>query len=270
VKTVSKATEAAMSAFLNRYIRDGVAEIEIVNERKKNAITPALLEEFGRVLAIFGADEKIRAVLLTGKGDDFCTGMDIESFRTDATIDEIQAMNVCHRHVNSSMVNFSKPIIAALQGYVMGQGVALAIYSDIRIASEDLKVGMPEIKLGFPVSMNCIKRLSGLVGMGRTKEIVLFGDTMNADKALSMGLVNFVVPKEVLKEEAHRLANRLALSSPVALAMMKRAAEFACEMSLEACLSDESGEFNAYWATDDRKEGFSAFFEKREPRFTGR
>jgi enoyl-CoA hydratase/carnithine racemase len=204
------------------------------------------------------------------KGEKFYTGMYIESFSTVAAIDEIRAMNVYHQDVHRKMANFPKPIIAVLQGYAMGQGVALAIYSDLRIASEDLKTGMPEIKLGFPVSMNYIKRLSDLVGMGRTKEILFLGDTIKADKALSMGLVNYVVPKEVLKEKAYGFADRLAHSSPTALAMMKRAAEYVGEISLEACLSREPSDFDAYWATDDRKEGFSAFFEKREPHFTGK
>jgi enoyl-CoA hydratase / 3-hydroxyacyl-CoA dehydrogenase len=258
-----------MSAFLDKNIRDGVAEIQIVNEKKKNAMTPTLLDELGRMLVAFETDEDVRAVLLTGRGDHFCTGMDVEWFQSVKSLGEIHALNVHHQDIHRKMAAFSKPIIAALKGYTMGQGVALALYSDIRIASDDVKIGMPEIKLGFPVLMNCIKGLSSVVGMGRTKEILFLGDIVSAQQAMTMGLVNYVVSKEALKEEAFRLASRLARSSPIALALMKRSAAFADEMSLEACFSHELSDFNAYWKTNDRKEGFNAFFEKREPRFTG-
>ena len=259
-----------MDAFLDKHLREGVAVIEIVNEKKKNAMTPALLDELGRMLTVLEADRDVRTLLLTGRGDHFCTGMDVEWFRSVASLSEIHTINVHNQDIHRKLAAFSKPVVAALQGYTMGQGVALALYSDIRIASEDVKIGMPEIKLGFPVLMNCIKRLAGLVGMGRTKEILFLGDIINAQQALTMGLINYVAPKETFKEEAFRLAKRLSQSSPMALAMMKRAAEFACEMSLEACFSYELSDFNRYWQTDDRPEGFKAFFEKRGPHFTGK
>jgi enoyl-CoA hydratase len=259
-----------MGATLNRNVRDGVAEIEIVNEKKKNAMTPALLDELGHMLAAIETDDNIRAVLLTAQGDHFCAGMDVEWFQNVKSLGEIHALNVHHQDIHRKMAVFPKPIVAELKGYTMGQGVALALYSDIRIASEDVKIGMPEIKLGFPVLMNCIKGLSSIVGIGRTKEILFLGDNINALQALTMGLVNYVVPKETLRDESFRLASRLAHSSPVALALMKRAAAFAGEMSAEACFSHELSDFNVYWETDDRKEGFNAFFEKRAPHFTGK
>jgi enoyl-CoA hydratase / 3-hydroxyacyl-CoA dehydrogenase len=259
-----------MSASLDKHITNGVVKIEIVNEKKKNAMTPELLDELGRTLEVLDTDPTIRAVLLTGRGEHFCTGMDVEWFRSVASLNEIHTVNVHHQDIHRKMAAFSKPIVAALKGYTLGQGLALALYSDIRIASEDVKIGMPEIKLGFPVMMNCIKGLSSVIGMGRTKEILFLGDIVSAHQALAIGLVNCVVPKEALKEESFRLASRLAHSSPTALTLMKRAAAFASEMSAEACFSHELSDFNAYWETSDRKEGFNAFFEKREPSFTGK
>lgn len=258
-----------MGGFINQNTEDGIAEIEFVYEKNKSIMTPKLLDEFGRILRSLEADKTVRAVLVTSSGDNFCTGMDVNWFKSISDVAEVHALNIHHQDVHRKMAQFSKPVVSVLKGYTLGQGMALAIYSDIRMASEDTKIGMPEINLGIPAMMNCVKKMITLVGIARTKEMLYTGNVIDADQALYIGLVNHVVPKVNLMEKTSDLIRQIAKKSPISLSLLKRRAEFALEMSAEACFSYELSDFNSFWNSRDRAEAMGAFFEKREAHFIG-
>jgi enoyl-CoA hydratase/carnithine racemase len=258
-----------MSGSIDQKIEEGIAEINFVYEKDRSIMTPELLDAFGRALMAFETDNTVRAVLITSSGDNFCTGMDVNWFKSISDVSEIHSLNIHHQDIHRKMAQFSKPVVAALKGYTLGQGMALAIYSDIRIASEDTKMGMPEIKLGIPVMMNCVKKMISIIGIARTKELLYTGDVIDAAQALTMGLVNHLVSEADLKEKAFSFTRKIAKQSPISLSLLKRRAEFALEMSAEACFSYELSDFNSFWNSKDRKEAIRAFFEKREPYFTG-
>jgi enoyl-CoA hydratase/carnithine racemase len=166
--------------------------------------------------------------------------------------------------------NGGKPFIAAVNGHAFGGGSELALACAIRIASENARLGQPEIKLGFTTGFGGSQRLARIVGKPRALELCLLGEPIDAKTALEWGLVNRVVPQERITSEAGTLAEKLASYSPVAVKHTLEAINSAFDVPLTEGQAFEASLFALCFDTEDKKEGIAAFFEKRKPRFTGK
>jgi enoyl-CoA hydratase len=158
-----------------------------------------------------------------------------------------------------------KPVIAAVNGFALGSGCELAMACDIRIASEKAKFGQPEVKLGLIPGHAGTQRLARLVGVGKAKELIFTGDTIDAQEALRIGLVNQVVSPEALIEEAKKLANKIMEVSPTAVRIAKTVINRGADANLTTANSYETEAFSILFSTEDAKEGMNAFLEKRKP-----
>ncbi len=171
--------------------------------------------------------------------------------------------------VTRLLERMEKPVIAAINGYALGGGCELALACDIRIASEDAKIGLPEVGLGIFPGFGGTQRLTRLVGRGKASELILTGDPVDAEAAEHFGLVNRVVSKDRLLEEAKAMARRMMERGPLALKLAKTAIQQSQETGLSSGLAYELEAFSLIFSTEDKVEGLKAFTEKRRPSFRG-
>jgi enoyl-CoA hydratase len=250
---------------------DGIAVLTINRPDKYNALNVDVVTELSEVMDELGADDDVRAVVITGAGDKaFISGADIgtlQSMKTfkDASVHSQQGQAVMHK-----VENLPKPVIAAINGYALGGGLELAMACDIRLASDTARMGQPESNLGLSPGYGGTQRLPRLVGKGMAKLLILSGDMIDAQEALRIGLVQKVVPQGELLSEAKALAKKMAAKSLVSLAACKEAINFGLEVDLPSGLHIESLKFGSLATTEDYHEGTTAFLEKREPVFKGR
>ncbi len=166
--------------------------------------------------------------------------------------------------------NLDKPVIATINGLALGGGCELALAADIRLASEGAVFGLPEINLGIIPGAGGTQRLARTIGPGWAKYLIYTGDNIDSDMALKIGLINKVFPKDVLMEEAHKLAKKLGAKSPIALKTAKKCINYGGGVDLASGLVFEQKSWALLFSTEDQKEGFNAFLEKRKPVFKGR
>ena len=235
-----------------------------------NTMDRATLEALDDAVASAMETPEIRVLIITGAGSRFfAAGAEIrELARFDSNSGRetvLQVKAVLHR-----LRTGPKPVIAAINGLAPGGGLELALGCDIRIASEDAKVGLPEIKLGVMPAAGGTQFLPRLVGLGKSFELLATGDLMSAKEALSLGLVERVVPHARLLENAVELAQRLAQQAPLALAAIKESVYDTLRYPLKEGLFLETERFSRLCDTEDKAEGVAAFLERREPVFEGR
>ncbi len=245
-----------------------IAVIQIFNKGKKNALCYELLSELQETLQKIETENEIRAIVLSGKGDSFCSGMDVEWLLKEDSIGMRKA-HLWIQTVFSYIDHFRKPIIAALNGTALGAGLILALNCDLRIASDNVLLGIPEIKVGIPLFLGGPKILQRYLGIGKIKELTFLGNSIDTKKAMELGLINKVTNKKDLMKESTSLANEISAFSPIALEMLKASLNASYEMSEKALLSYELDSLGFYWGTEDRKEGFKSFLEKRKADFKG-
>ncbi len=241
-----------------------------LNRPPYNPLSSELFAELSDAMDKVAQDEETRVLIITGKGDKaLAAGADIkEMARLDDS--EIINMNKISRQAFSKIANLDKPTIAAINGLALGGGLELALTCDFRICSENAKLGLPEINLAIIPGGGGTQRLQRLVGQAKAKELLFLGETIKAEDALAMGLVNQVVPLEELLNAAKELAKKLAEKPPLAMRMLKMAVNSGAHLDLEAALDLEFACFTTTFASEDRKEGMQAFIEKRKPQFKGR
>ncbi|MBI5249359.1 MAG: enoyl-CoA hydratase/isomerase family protein [Desulfomonile tiedjei] len=251
--------------------RDGmIATITIDRPKVLNAIRYHTMVEIDDALDKVESEDSIRVVVLTGAGTKaFVSGGDIslmaKGLQYVQTLTEVpKGQDVCSR-----IENFPKPVIARINGYALGGGTELALCCDIRIAAENVKMGLPEIKLGIIPGYGGTQRLPRLIGIGRAKELILTGDHISAQQALEYGLVNRVVPISELDQTVTELAEKMASYGPVALHMAKTAINNGLQADMRTALQLEARCYSICFATEDRVEGMNAFLEKRKPNFQG-
>jgi enoyl-CoA hydratase len=174
------------------------------------------------------------------------------------------------QEVFSRLERLACPVIIAINGYALGAGLELALCGDIRLAADTAQLGQPEINLGVFPGYGGTQRLARVIGRDRAKYLIFTGERIGAEEAYRLGLVERVVPAEELIETAVALARSLASRAPAALALAKAAINEGAELPLDEALSHEAELFGAACATDDRREGATAFLEKRQPRWSGR
>lgn len=250
---------------------DNVAVLTINRPEKYNALNDEVVEEISAAMDELAADEEVRAIVITGAGDKaFISGADIGMLRDLQKSGDAVANSRRGQAMTLKVENLPKPVIAAVNGYALGGGLELAMACDIRLASENARLGQPEIGLGVSPGYGGTQRLPRLVGKGMAKLLIFTGDMIDAQEALRIGLVQRVVPQAELLTEAKALAGKLAAKSPLTLAACKEAINRGLEVDLERGLTIESLEFGVLRSTEDYEEGTSAFLEKRKPLFKGR
>ena len=235
-----------------------------------NALNQETLRELEKALDIIESEGDIRVVILTGAGDKaFVAGADI-AFMQKLTPLKAREFARLGQRVFSKIENLSKPVIAAINGFALGGGCELAMACDVRIASENAKLGQPEVNLGLIPGFGGTQRLTRLVNPGLAKEILFTGDIYEADAAQRIGLVNHVVPALQLQEFCRNMAKRIIARGPVAVQLSKEAVNDGLEMDLEKAIIHEANLFALIFATEDRHEGISAFLYRKKPDFKGK
>lgn len=251
--------------------RDGAVALVTVNRPAVlNALHAATLAELAAAMRELGADDGVRAIILTGAGEKaFVAGADIREL-AGLSPEAARAHARAGQQVFDLIEHLGKPVIAAVNGFALGGGCELAMACTLRLASDRAKFGQPEIKLGLTPGFAGTQRLARLVGKGRAMELILGGGTIDAAEAHRIGLVNGVVPAADLMREATALAQRLADSAPVALRYAMDAIHHGLETSFAEGCFVEATLFGLVFATEDMREGTRAFVEKRKAEFKGR
>lgn len=253
------------------YRKEGpLAFITINRPDAMNALSNALVEELDRAFAVVEGDPEVRALVITGAGEKaFMAGADIRELEQRSFILGREQTRR-RQQVLNRLAEMKVPVIAAVNGFALGAGLELAIACTLRVACPEARFGSPEVNLGIIPGDGATQRLPRLIGFGRAMEMVLTGDFVTAEEACQIGLVNKVVPREELPAAAEKLAAKLAAKAPVAIQCAKEAVNRALEVGLYEGLAHESYLHALTCATEDKKEGVSAFLEKRKPRFQGR
>jgi enoyl-CoA hydratase len=251
-------------------VRDAVAVVTINRPDKLNALDDRTVDELDRAFAALGADDAVRGVILTGRGEKaFVAGADIGELATQSPIQGTDRSRRGQR-VLDRIETLGKPVIAAVNGFALGGGCELAMACHLRIASENARLGTPEVKLGIMCGYAGSQRLPRLVGKGRALEILLTGEMVDAQEALRIGLVNRVVPKDKLLAETEALLRKILANGPVALRFTLDAVQRGLEMPFAEAQDHEATLFGLLCTTEDMKEGTKAFLEKRPAQFRGR
>jgi 2-oxoglutaroyl-CoA hydrolase len=241
-----------------------VATVTLDVPDKLNRVSMLARDQLRGAIEELDADETVRAVVLAGAGGTFTAGGDIAGFLEKSSWDVSRlADNV------AAPERCSKPVVAKLQGYVLGVGLELALACDFRIAADDVQLGFPEVTIGMIPGSGGTQRLARLVGLGRAKDIVMRGRRVGAEEALALGLVTEVVPVVDLDAAVARLLDELSSHSPLALAMAKRVLNHAYSGPLPLGLELEGLAYGLLQQTHDFREGVQAFEEKRKPEFRG-
>jgi 2-oxoglutaroyl-CoA hydrolase len=244
----------------------GVVTITLDAPEKLNRVPLVARDEIAALFDALGADDAVRAIVLTGGGDKaFSAGGDIKAFldRDPAGLSRL-AWNV------AAPERCPKPVIAKLRGFVLGVGFELAMASDFRIAADDVQLGLPEIRLGMIPGSGGSQRVARIAGLGRAKDMILRGKRIGAQDALAYGLVTEVHAPGELDGAVDALVDELRALSPLALAMGKRVLNLAYDAPLGAGLEIEGLAYGLLRSSDDFVEGVNAFVEKRDPKYTGR
>ncbi len=234
-----------------------------------NALNAETINELKCVFKEIKVDKQVRVIIITGSGEKaFVAGADIKelSTKTPLTAKETALIG---QEMLEELEGMGKPSIAAINGFALGGGCELALACTFRIASEKAKLGQPEVKLGLIPGYGGTQRLARLVGMSRALMLILTGDHISAEEAYRIGLVDKVVPKENLLEEAEALGKKILAQAPVAIEFALRAVRHGMQMTLKEGLNLEATLFGLIYATEDRVEGLNAFLQKRAPIFKG-
>ena len=243
-----------------------VATITLDVPEKLNRVSMRARDQLAELFEELGRDESVRAIVLTGAGEKaFTAGGDIAGFleREPEELSRL-AWNI------AAPERCPKPVVAKLRGYAFGVGLELALACDFRIASADVELALPEVKIGMIPGSGGTQRLARMVGLGRAKDMVMRGRRIDAEEALAIGLVTEVVPPAQLDSAVTRLIDELRALSPLALALGKRVLNHAYDGPIGLGLEVEGLAYGLLRSSDDFREGVEAFGQKRPPKFQGR
>ncbi len=250
-------------------VRSEIAWVTLHRPQRLNALNRQTVEELFACFQAIGEADGIRAAILTGEGDKaFAAGADIKELAA-LTPENARKTSQRGQELMNLIENLGKPVIAAVNGIALGGGCELAMACTLRIASENARFGLPEVKLGVIPGYAGTQRLPRLVGKGRALELILGGEPVSAQEAWRMGLVNQVVSVSELTAAAENAACKIASHSPLAIKYALEALNRGAEMPKEQGEMLEARLFGISFATADMKEGTRAFLEKRPPKFTG-
>ena len=250
--------------------KNGFAYITLNRPKVLNALNTPTWTDLKTAFEDAKADPVVHGVILTGAGEKaFIAGADICELAHIGAY-EAQESSRFGQGVLELIENLGKPVIAAINGFALGGGCETAMACTIRIAAEHAKFGQPEVKLGLLPGGGGTQRLPRLVGKGRALQLILTGETISAEEAYRIGLVNEVVPAASLIARAETILKQISANAPIAVKFSLDAANKGMEISQTEGFALEASYFGICAATDDKKEGTSAFLEKRAPQFHGR
>jgi len=264
-----EAKRAVNRRFVNYTIEEKMAWVTIDNP-PLNALNQTLMEELGDVFKELEENEDVLIVILRGDGERaFAAGADIKQFPSmDPALAEKFSSE--GQGTFNQIEDFKGPVIAAVQGFALGGGCELAMACDIRVASEDAKLGQPEVSLALIPGYGGTQRMSRLIPTGKAKELIYTGEMIDAMEALRIGLVERVVKREDLFDEARKLATKILTKGPLAIKAAKKAINEGLALPQREGLRLESRYFSELFTTEDKNEGALAFLEKRKPIFKGK
>jgi enoyl-CoA hydratase len=245
---------------------EGIGVLTLNRPRELNALSPQLCREAREALEQAAGDTEVRVVIITGGEKVFCAGADIKALQSEGIIG---AAVVVMDFINW-LEGYEKPVIAAVSGYALGGGCELAMVCDLRIASATAKFGVPEIKIGLFAGAGGTQRLPRLIGITKAKELNFLGDPIDAEEAYRLGLVNKVVPVESLMDETRNVARAIAERAPLSLRVIKKNINVGMQMDISSAMEFDRRGLYILSASEDAKEGISAFLEKRKPVFSGK
>ncbi|WP_316816837.1 enoyl-CoA hydratase/isomerase family protein [Pedobacter nyackensis] len=251
-------------------LKEQILYVTINREHKLNALNKETLAELADVISYATGEDEVRGILLTGAGEKaFVAGADISEF-SDYNGEQGEALaRNGQEQVFNAMENCPKPIVAAINGFALGGGLELALACHIRIASDNAKLGLPEVSLGLIPGYGGTQRLTQVIGKGRALEMIATGEMISADQAEKVGLVNHVVPQAELIAKAESLLGKIKLRAPLAVAAAIKSVNSTNNFGVNG-FEIEIKEFGKCFNTADFKEGTSAFLEKRKPVFSGK
>jgi enoyl-CoA hydratase len=261
-----------MSRYENlRYeVAEGIATLTVERPDKLNALNAATIREIGAAMSEARESEAVRGVIVTGSGSKaFVAGADIGELASMGAIDGVEVSRLGQRVFREIELS-RKPVVAAVNGFALGGGCELALACHLRVAAENARFGLPEVKLGIIPGYGGTLRLPRIVGKGRALELILTGEMIDAAEAHRIGLVNRVAAPDALLDESRTLLRTILRNGPIALGLAIECATRGLEMDLDDGLALESNLFGLLASTDDMREGMAAFLEKRAANFEGK
>ena len=250
---------------------NGIARITINRPDKRNALNQAVRLELRQVISDIESGSDVKVAIITGAGDKaFIGGADITELKELTPISCEARASTLGQQLYNDLENLKVPVIAMINGFCLGGGCELAMCCDIRIASENARLGQPEINIGIFPGGGGTQRLPHLVGWGRAKELIYTGRIIDAFEAEKIGLVDKVVAQDKLESTVTELAETIASKSSLIIKLAKQAINIGMYTNLPDGLSYEKSTFSLCFATEDHSEGIAAFLEKRKPEFKGK
>jgi len=248
---------------------DDYAILKINRPKALNALNPETVFELNKVYEELENNEQIRVVILTGEGEkSFVAGADIKAM-SKLSVKEAYKFAMDGQRFGLNISESDKVYIAAVNGFALGGGCELALACDFAYASKKAKFGQPEVGLGVIPGFGGTQRLTRVIGLAKTKELVYTGDMISADEALRLGIVNKVFEPENLMEEAVKTAKKIAKNGPLAVSKAKKVINKGLSMDIYQAVELETLAFASLFDSKDQKEGMKAFTEKRKPEFKG-
>jgi 2-(1,2-epoxy-1,2-dihydrophenyl)acetyl-CoA isomerase len=247
-----------------------VAVLTLNNPENRNPLTEQTKEEILAALEEVERAPHFRALMMTGCGTAFCAGGDIKKISQELTREEISQVMKKSQQLLWKLIEFKKPVVAAVNGDAFGMGFNLVLTADFAIASEKARFSQAFVKLGLMPDFGALYFLPRLIGLWKTKELVYFGGTLTAAEARGIGLLYQVVPHDYLEKEAMGLANRLAELPTKAVGQAKKVLSRTFEMTLMEILEEEIRAQTLLSQTEDHREAIRALSEKRQPMFQGK
>jgi len=249
---------------------EGIATITINRPKALNALNKQAVQEISSRLDEAEEDEAVKVIVITGAGDKgFCVGLDLKSVRGISAVDGMN-LSLLGQKLTKKIEELRKPVIAAINGYALGGGLEMAMSCDLRIASENARMGQTELNVGLIPGWGGTQRLPRLVGRAMAKELIFTGKMIDAKTAKQLGLLNDVVPPDELKSAVKKFAAELITKPPVGLQLAKQLINSSIETDLTKGLIQEAQAFGVLASTEDFDEGVAAFIEKRKPKFKGK
>lgn len=249
---------------------DHVAILTVNRPDKLNALNADTIQSLSNHLVDVRKDHAIRVLIITGSGTKaFVAGADIAELASLSVAEGQELARRGQTLLFNEVETMPKPVIAAVNGFALGGGLELAMSCHVRIASDNAKLGLPEVSLGLIPGYGGTQRLTQLVGKGKAMELIATAGMLTADEALAWGLVNHVVPQESLLDEAKAMASKMAKQSPTAIHHALQSVQAGFDMGQTDALKEEIAHFGQCFGTNDFKEGTTAFLEKRKPSFKG-